>query len=823
MPADDPKPADPADQVFIPRELIDATEDPENTNAGKFKYIDIEPRFNRKDLEELRERRRKWAARTNRSHKEFNVRKALQGGKETIAKLNTTPQHLKHLSETGLRRLTEAPNKIKNMPTAVRTQAQKLPGSLEKNLRENVPQEIRRTDEIDENTLPKTLLTILIGVITGVLATIVQFLGVTLLYTPKSQLVEEFVLDGDVLTGFIVHTVISCGMSVLAAILVVWVAPSATGAGFAEIKVSANGALYSRNTDDAKVLTVKVLGLSLVVGSGLAGARDFVHIGGLVASNVSNFWEEREKALNRKNLVFQSNKNRLMFLACGVSSAGAAAFRSPIGGVMWAFEEFSVFWSRETMSKCVMAAIAATCTAWYFVPSTGKVSDEMDLRGTYDLSVIRMDPLAHASGTDRSIRLWEVLTVIPIGVFGGLLGALFVMISGGYLAPLRKRVFVGPNSKVMRLVEIACVTVICSASVVLLPVFWPCRDMYESEIRAQQNNPHVHFRQFNCQAGQINELASLTFPAGFSVINNFFAPTNDLIFTPWTWFVYGSVFWVLTILAVGVTAPTGPFVHLILVGGAFGRCFGEILRRNVDSEVDVRVYAFLGILTLFVGFKRMALTMAAFFCELGGSIAVSPLMMLCAVITKIVGDQLTPSMTQFMCKFNNYPFLPEKGVYQQFRWFTAGDVMCEMRNGERTPPCVLGVLDTVKWCEQCLEKPHDTFPVINERGHDMLLCGLVRRSALIKAVQKHKPLGEEALINFGKTMELLPWVVQESAPANRVYKTFIKQGLRQLLVVRDGTRELVGIITRHDLHVCLSKWSANPGAEAKAANYDPSK
>ena len=101
-------------------------------------------------------------------------------------------------------------------------------------------------------------------------------------------------------------------------------------------------------------------------------------------------------------------------------------------------------------------------------------------------------------------------------------------------------------------------------------------------------------------------------------------------------------------------------MHLILVGGAWGRGVGEVLRLTVDPTVDVRLYAFLGILACFCGFKRMALTLAAFFCELGSSIAISPVMMICAVITRMIGDKLTPSMTQFMCKFNNYPFLPDR-------------------------------------------------------------------------------------------------------------------------------------------------------------------
>lgn len=237
--------------------------------------------------------------------------------------------------------------------------ARKLAKEATKEAVRQIPREIRRTEEIDENTFAKALLTAIIGVLTGLAATWVQFFGVVLLYNPKMDLVESFVAGNNITGGFIVHFVISTIMSVGAAVLVVFVAPSATGAGFAEIKVSANGALYAKNTDDPKVLSpirgqpernslgdtfrianvqngsgsitpvapnpflkdrslllivqvlsVKIMGLCLIIGSGLPGARDFVHIGGLIASNVSNFWEAREKSMGRKSLIFQSNKNR---------------------------------------------------------------------------------------------------------------------------------------------------------------------------------------------------------------------------------------------------------------------------------------------------------------------------------------------------------------------------------------------------------------------------------------------------------------------------------------------------------------------------------
>lgn len=154
--------------------------------------------------------------------------------------------------EVDARKFANEPNPWRN--PAAQVDARKFAKEATKEAVRQIPREIRRTDEIDENTFAKALLTAIIGVLTGLAATWVQFFGVFLLYNPKMDLVEGLVAGNNILSGFMAHFIISTIMSVGAAVLVVFVAPSATGAGFAEIKVSANGALYAKNTDDPKVI-----------------------------------------------------------------------------------------------------------------------------------------------------------------------------------------------------------------------------------------------------------------------------------------------------------------------------------------------------------------------------------------------------------------------------------------------------------------------------------------------------------------------------------------------------------------------------------------
>lgn len=58
---------------------------------------------------------------------------------------------------------------------------------------------------------------------------------------------------------------------------------------------------------------------------------------------------------------------------------------------------------------------------------------------------------------------------------------------------------------------------------------------------------------------------------------------------------YFVVFYVLSIVTYGISAPTGLFVPAILCGASYGRLVGMLMRSTYpDSEVDEGTYALLG-------------------------------------------------------------------------------------------------------------------------------------------------------------------------------------------------------------------------------------
>ena len=84
-------------------------------------------------------------------------------------------------------------------------------------------------------------------------------------------------------------------------------------------------------------------------------------------------------------------------------------------------------------------------------------------------------------------------------------------------------------------------------------------------------------------------------------------------------------------------------------------------------------------------------------------------------------------------------------------------------------PLVVGETDTIEHCEEMLATDHDSYPVVASRPDNMQVVGLMRRATMIKALKAAKSR-EDRTVNFGRMMELCPWMVPDTMPANRAYK-----------------------------------------------------
>ena len=196
-------------------------------------------------------------------------------------------------------------------------------------------------------------LTFVTGVLCGVIAIIVAFstrivtrskfqLFHTLLEQEKSELVPY---------GTALCSIWLCNIFfIFIAWFTVYMEPLAGGSGIPEIKCFLNGLNIPRFVR-VKTLLCKVVGIIFSCSSGLPLGKEgpMVHAGAVIAAGVSqgrtNTFGIGMSSAFSKFQDFRNDREKRDFVACGAASGVAAAFGSPIGGVLFSLEEGASFWS----------------------------------------------------------------------------------------------------------------------------------------------------------------------------------------------------------------------------------------------------------------------------------------------------------------------------------------------------------------------------------------------------------------------------------------------------------------------------------------------
>ena len=146
----------------------------------------------------------------------------------------------------------------------------------------------------------------------------------------------------------------AAALALVASVLVVKVAPPATGAGVALVMASLNG-VHVPKLLSLRNAVVKVVGTVCSVASGLPVGPEgpLVHVGACVASLFTRQHRLARKVPESGRIrawldTFFNDRDGRDFLSAGVASGLAAAFGAPIGGVLFSLEEASTHWSHDT-------------------------------------------------------------------------------------------------------------------------------------------------------------------------------------------------------------------------------------------------------------------------------------------------------------------------------------------------------------------------------------------------------------------------------------------------------------------------------------------
>jgi chloride channel 7 len=104
-------------------------------------------------------------------------------------------------------------------------------------------------------------------------------------------------------------------------------------------------------------------------------------------------------------------------VTCGCAAGVAAAFRSPVGGVLFALEEVTSWWRSQLLwrvffTSAVVAVVVRTAMRWCGNGNCGHFGS-----GGFIIWDI--------SGGQDDYSFYELLPMAMLGAIGGLLGAIF--------------------------------------------------------------------------------------------------------------------------------------------------------------------------------------------------------------------------------------------------------------------------------------------------------------------------------------------------------------------------------------------------------------
>ncbi|KAL3843636.1 hypothetical protein ACJIZ3_001039 [Penstemon smallii] len=680
----------------------------------------------------------------------------------------------------------------------------------------------RKRVEIYQYIVLKWTLALLIGLLTGFVGffnniAVENIAGFKLLLTSNLMLHQKH------FQAFAVFAGSNMILATCAAALCAFIAPAAAGSGIPEVKAYLNG-VDAHSILAPSTLFVKIFGSIFGVSAGFVVGKEgpMVHTGSCIA-NLLGQGGSRKYHLTWKCLrYFKNDRDRRDLITCGAAAGVAAAFRAPVGGVLFALEEAASWWRSALLWRTFFttAVVAVVLRALIQVCR----SDICGLFGQGGLIMFDVNSTIPTYNTP------DLLAVILIGVLGGLLGSLY-----NYLVDKVLRTYTiinekGPAFKILLVITISLLTSCCAYGLPWFAQCIPCPT--GSEEKCPTQGRAGNYKIFQCQPGHYNDLASLFLNTNDDAIRNLFSSKNINEFRISTLFIFFIGIYSLGIITYGIAVPSGLFIPVILAGSSYGRLVGRLLG-SLSSGLDVGLFSLLGAASFLGGTMRMTVSLCVILLELTDNLLMLPLMMLVLLISKSVADSFNKGVYDQIVKMKGLPYM-EIHAEPYMRHLVAGDVCSGPLNTLSSVEKVGNIFHALQMTR------HNGFPVIDEPPFVDApeLCGLVLRSHLLvllkgKKFTKNRELfGSEILrifhaFDFAKAgsgkglkvedlelseeeMEMYvdlhpitntsPYTVVETMSLAKAAVLFRELGLRHLCVVpkTPGRPPIVGILTRHD-------------------------
>ncbi|KAL1536074.1 chloride channel protein CLC-d-like isoform X2 [Salvia divinorum] len=632
--------------------------------------------------------------------------------------------------------------------------------------------------------------------------------------------------------GFLVYTLINLALVLSSVYIVTQFSPEAAGSGIPEIKGYLNG-IDTHGILLFRTLVGKIFGSIGSVGGGLALGKEgpLVHIGACIASMLGQGGSTKYHLRTRWLQIFTSERDRRDLVTCGCAAGVAAAFRAPVGGVLFALEEVTSWWRSQLMwrvffTSAIVGVVVRTAMAWCKSGKCGHFGS-----GGFIIWDI--------SGGQEDYSFQELLPMAVIGVIGGLLGALFNQLT--FHIAYWRRNYLHKRGNRVKVIEACIVSLITSLISFGLPLFRKCTPCPEADANSGIECPrrpgmYGNYVNFYCSDKEYNDLATIFFNTQDDAIRNLFSAKTIHEFSAQSLLTFLVMFYSLAVVTFGTAVPAGQFVPGIMIGSTYGRLVGMFVVNFYQKlNIEEGTYALLGAASFLGGSMRMTVSLCVIMVEISNNLKFLPLIMLVLLISKAVGDAFNEGLYEEQARLRGIPLLESRPKYQM-RNMTAKEA-----SGNQQVvyfPRVVKVVDVLSILRS---NNHNGFPVIDHsRSGETLVIGLILRSHLLVLLQskvdfQHSPLpfnsrdgpvpirhnltefvkpvsskgisiddihltpdDLEMYIDLVPFLNPSPYVVPEDMSLTKVYTLFRQLGLRHLLVVPRASR-VIGMISRKDL------------------------
>eukprot|EP00455_Lapot_gusevi_P006098 TRINITY_DN12600_c0_g2_i3.p1 TRINITY_DN12600_c0_g2~~TRINITY_DN12600_c0_g2_i3.p1 ORF type:complete len:787 (-),score=196.47 TRINITY_DN12600_c0_g2_i3:47-2407(-) len=660
----------------------------------------------------------------------------------------------------------------------------------------------------------------LVGLVTGLVAFLIH-LSIEAIQDRKFEAVQHAWSKAGWIVSFFMLFGINVGVILVGTLMIIYFAPAANSSGMPSVKSYLNGTRVPK-AFNLKTLFTKIVGCISAVSTTLPVGPEgpMIHIGGMIGGGVS---QSRSKTLGCELPFlkkFRNDHDRRDFISSGAACGVAAAFGAPVGGILFAIEEVSSFWSQSLTWRTFFSCIVATFTVNILLSGM----DPQSGWGNFDVASL----VVFNAGPSSKYRLWELIPFALMGVIGGLTGALFIKINLQVTAFRQKHIL---PSKLRRIAEVVCIAFFWSFFSILMAKIWAC-----SNVPAHVTDPtsKIEVNEWDCKDGQFNEAASLFFESQGAALRLLF--TRGMarsMLTGGSIAMFGLLYFFGAGYIAGSTMAAGLMVPLLIVGASYGRLLGLLMHALFpNSGIDPGAYALIGASSFFGGVTRMTISLSIIMVEITNDLHFLLPIMATVVIAKWVGESFNHPLYDLLIGTQHIPFL-ESEPAPLMNQMCASDVM------SRDPKCFPTVVSVRSVVETLSRTTHNGYPVVAGEGGRRSLKGLILRSQLLvlleqkvwrgdvnftfASFQQHmmnQKRGIEDLSFSGEDMKAMidltpywnrsPFSVHQDFSCTFAFRLFRSMGLRHLPVVND-MNEVVGIITRKDL--------LEPIVEAKHEQY----